>query len=373
MDIQASAPPGLQAGLTAVTSEWLRRDINDARNVVVVLMRKGGAGKTTEILLLADAFARLGLSVLVVDMDPQGNSSIGLDREVQLVEAGRTRIGDKARFEPQDNTICEVIESGERGVADEAIMLVEWGYEPGERFDRGGPLFPGRIGPIGVIPCYRRLESLYPMWKPKDLDRLATSLLLPSEPGLVAPHRRWDIVLIDTPPGGSLIAVQAAKAATSALFVTAPATFGAKAVPETMELVQDIKISYDHPDLDVIGLIINEYVPQGRRTQSGIITQLDEAHRRDVPEDRASLWPALWPVRIPYYTVIQDSQDSHAPVSAFLGVTASRTPARKVCQAAEANAVQLLHAIKHPQAAEIHRAWAAAWPPEHRADFVREG
>ena len=369
MDMQASAPPGLQAGLTAVTSEWLRLGIDDAGNVVVILMRKGGAGKTTEVLLLADALARLGLSVLVVDMDPQGNSSIGLDREVQLVEAGHTRIGGKARFEPQDNTVCEVIESGERGVADEAIMLVDWGYEAGERFDRGGPLFPGRIGPIGVIPCYRRLESLYPTWKPKDLDRLATSLLLPSEPGLVAPNRRWDVVLIDTPPGGSLIAVQAAKAATSALFVTAPATFGAKAVPETMELVQDIKTSYDHPDLDVIGLIINEYVPQRRRTQSGIITQLDEAYRRGVPEFGAPLWPA----RIPYYTVIQDSPDSHAPVSAFLGVTASRTPARKVCQAAEANAVQLLHAIKHPRAAEVHRAWAAAWPPEHRADFIREG
>src|ERR1019366_7745982 len=126
-------------------SHWLQQAITAVANVLVILMRKGGAGKTTATLLLADALARFGLSVLVVDMDPQGNSSIGLGREVQLSESGRTSIGNRPIKAPADNTVCEVIESGEPGVADEAITLAssDWTYAPDDPFTRGGPLFPG--------------------------------------------------------------------------------------------------------------------------------------------------------------------------------------------------------------------------------------
>ena len=42
---------------------------------ITVLSQKGGTGKTTTVRTLADAFRRVGLEVLVVDMDPQGNLS----------------------------------------------------------------------------------------------------------------------------------------------------------------------------------------------------------------------------------------------------------------------------------------------------------
>jgi len=353
----------------AVTSEWQRQQITAAANVIVVLMRKGGAGKTTMTLLLADALARFGLSVLVIDMDPQGNSSIGLGREVQLIEVGKTRIGSKPIKAPADNTVCEVIESGEPGVADEAIALAspDWTCAPDDPFTRGGPLFPGRPGLIGVIPAYKKLEIDAHTWTPKDLERLATTLLLPATPGGVPPHRRWDVVLMDTPPGGSLISVQAAKAAYKVLFVSQPEKFGAKAIPETMELVEDIRDHYHHDDLDVIGLVLNEFVQQDRRTQRNITSQLLQAHRDQVPLYGAPLWG-----RIPDYTVVSDSQDSEAPVSAFLAFSASRETARRVCQAAEAHAIRLLDAIGHPQASEIKKAWRTAWPEQLRTPAIAE-
>ncbi len=42
---------------------------------IAVLSQKGGTGKTTTVRTLADVFRRAGLSVLVVDLDPQGNLS----------------------------------------------------------------------------------------------------------------------------------------------------------------------------------------------------------------------------------------------------------------------------------------------------------
>src|SRR2546421_7183303 len=42
---------------------------------IAVLSQKGGTGKTTTVRTLADVFRRVGLEVLAVDLDPQGNLS----------------------------------------------------------------------------------------------------------------------------------------------------------------------------------------------------------------------------------------------------------------------------------------------------------
>src|SRR3982750_752315 len=42
---------------------------------IAVLSLKGGTGKTTTVRTLTDVFRRVGLDVLAIDLDPQGNLS----------------------------------------------------------------------------------------------------------------------------------------------------------------------------------------------------------------------------------------------------------------------------------------------------------
>jgi cellulose biosynthesis protein BcsQ len=64
-----------------------------AGKLIAVANMKGGVGKTTTVVMLAEALAADGARVLVVDLDPQASVSVclaGPDRLWGMIAQGRT-------------------------------------------------------------------------------------------------------------------------------------------------------------------------------------------------------------------------------------------------------------------------------------------
>jgi chromosome partitioning protein len=180
--------------------------------VLAIANQKGGVGKTTTAINLAAAFARKGLRTLLLDLDPQANSSISFLDPV-LVE----------------HSAYEMIMDGSGGL---------------EQF-----IYPTPVAGLFMIPARINLAKL----EAKLVGDFDAPFRLKDR--LEPLRSRYQCIVIDTPPTLGLITVNALVAATHVLIPIQSSYFALEGTDDLLETIEKVK-ARPNPNLQVLGVVV---------------------------------------------------------------------------------------------------------------------
>lgn len=204
-------------------------------NIFCVANQKGGVGKTTTAVNLAAALAKLGQRVLLVDLDPQGNATMG---------AGINKATLKA-------SIYEVL----LGLSDVATARV--------RSESGG---------FDVLPANRELAGAEV--EMVELEQRETRLKLALAPITDV----YEFILIDCPPALSMLTLNGLCAANGVIIPMQCEYYALEGLSDLVNTIKKVHAKLN-TDLKIIGLLRVMFDP--RMTLSQQVSSQLEAHFGD--------------------------------------------------------------------------------------------
>lgn len=183
--------------------------------IIAITNQKGGVGKTTTSINLSSCLAAKGKNVLVIDIDPQGNTTSGYGIEKNELE----------------NTIYELI-LGDCSIEDCIIKEV--------------------IPNISVIPSNVNLAAA-------EIELIGIDkkeFILRNEVDWV--KDRYDYIIIDCPPSLSLLTVNAMTTADSVIVPIQCEYYALEGLSQLIHTVNLVKERLN-PDLDMEGVVFTMY------------------------------------------------------------------------------------------------------------------
>lgn len=178
--------------------------------ILSIANQKGGVGKTTTCVNLAASLARLGRSVLLIDLDPQGNATTGSGVEKQTLEV----------------TTCELL------LRDAEVPDIKVTVEAGfDLLPANGELTAAEVG---LMVQQRREYQL--------------------RESLRAHVEEYDFVLIDCPPSLNLLTVNALVASEGVLIPMQCEYFALEGLSALMKTIDSIQRG-PNPRLGIYGLL----------------------------------------------------------------------------------------------------------------------
>jgi chromosome partitioning protein len=187
----------------------------DTCRVIAIVNQKGGVGKSTTAVNLGASLATLGRRVLIIDIDPQGNSTTGVGIDKQAVE----------------RDIYSVLLEGAR-VADTAQATG----------------VPG----LAIVPATLALAGA-------EIELVSTfSREGRLKSALAMVESAYDFVLIDCPPSLGLLTVNALTAAHEVIIPVQAEFYALEGLSQLTTIVRRIKEALN-PDLTILGVLITMF------------------------------------------------------------------------------------------------------------------
>ena len=195
--------------------------------IIAIANQKGGVGKTTTTINLATALAAVGLRILIIDFDPQGNASTGLGVPLEKRSMGSYGL-------IHGSELTEVVCSTQIPNLDLIPATV----------DLAGLEF--ELSEISK-PQYLLKEALQKREvKEKESDKCSAN------------SRHYNYIIIDCPPALGMLTINALVAADSLLVPLQCEFFALEGLSQLLDIFQRVKASFNSI-LEIEGVVLTMY------------------------------------------------------------------------------------------------------------------